>query len=284
MKIAHFQKHFGEEPCISGINPNSGGSGTIFFAGCNLHCVYCQNHQISQKQSPDDLFSRFKDYSTEELSQIMLELQNQGALNINLVSPSHMGTQIIDALKLAKAKGLGLPIVYNSNGYDAVGALKLYEGLIDIYLPDLKYGGDENAVKYSNAPRYSEISQAAIREMFRQVGNLTFLRNPSAEEPHTPAKGGLIIRHLVLPNRLAESFKALDFVAALSKDIFVSIMAQYYPAYRAADFSELNRPLLKEEYQEVLDYAQKIGLKNILGQALESKDHYRPDFDSKHPF
>ncbi|MFA4859107.1 MAG: radical SAM protein [Candidatus Margulisiibacteriota bacterium] len=284
VKISSAQLHFGEEPPISGPGKAVGGrrgSGTIFFSNCNLACAFCQNYEISQEGLGHEI-------SEEELADTMLKLAAQGAHNINLVSPSHFGPQIIKALTIAKAKGLNIPIVYNSNGYDGLQTLKLLDGLIDVYIPDMKYGDNAAANKFSGAPShpaakaghtaaranplpYVETSQAAVAEMFRQVG-------PLETDKNGIARRGLLVRHLVLPNRLAGSHAVLDFLASLSTEIPISIMAQYYPTYRAAKFPELNRRLTKTEYREVVDYAQKLGFKNLLVQDLSSHATYRPEF------
>jgi putative pyruvate formate lyase activating enzyme len=266
IKIASATLHFGEEPFISGAK----GSGTIFFFGCLLHCVYCQNYQISQGLIGNNVTS-------DQLAQIMLSLQEQGAHNINLVSPTHYASSIIEALKIAKAQGLVLPIVYNTGGYDTLPVLEKLEGLVDVYLPDLKYSDNMLAIKYSAAPRYVEINRAALWEMFRQVGLL------EVDEAGV-ARKGLVVRHLVLPNSLAGSFASLDFLASISKDITISLMAQYHPCYKASEYREINRRLLPAEYQEVVDYAVNLGFSHVLTQELSSSDKYLPDFKKTEPF
>jgi putative pyruvate formate lyase activating enzyme len=234
--------------------------------------VFCQNYEISQNRRADGTASTLGRKITEEaLADEMLKLQEKGALNINLVSPTHYGKQILNSLTMAKKKGLKIPIVYNSNGYDRIEMLKRFEGLIDVYLPDMKYGDGPAAKKYSRAPRYVEVNQAAIGEMFRQVGSLQLDKNGIARR-------GLLVRHLVLPNRLAGSFAVLDFLAGLSTEIWLSLMSQYYPIYRAEEFAEINRPITPAEYQEVVDYALDLGFENILGQDLSSHAVYRPRF------
>ncbi len=250
-EVASFCVHRGEEPPISG----EIGSGTIFFSHCSLRCVFCQNHEISQGEGAG------------ELAQMMLELQSKGVHNINLVSPTHYGPQIIEALATARDKGLKLPIVYNTGGYDSPELLKELKGKVDVYLPDLKYFSNENARKYSGADKYVETARAAVAEMFRQVG---------------PEK--LIVRHLVLPNGQAHSFEVLDYVASLSKDIWVSIMSQYSPQHHAKKFPELNRKLLPAEYQEVIDHAEELGLRNLYVQELSSSDVFLPNFQAESPF
>ncbi len=257
-EVASYCVHRGEEPPISG----TVGSGTIFFAHCSLRCVFCQNHEISQGEG-----GRGAGYEGEKLAQVMLELRDKGVHNINLVSPTHYGPQIIEALGLAKKKGLKLPIVYNTGGYDSLELLKELAGKIDIYLSDLKYFSNENARRYSEADKYVETAKAAVAEMFRQVG---------AEK--------LIVRHLVLPNGQAHSFEVLDYVASLSKDIWVSIMSQYSPQHHAKKFPELNRKLLPAEYQEVIDHAEELGLNNLYVQELSSSDVFLPNFQAEKPF
>lgn len=207
----------------------------------------------------------------------MLDLQSQGCHNINLVSPSHLAPQILEILKLAKNRGLKIPIVYNTNGCDSVKVVRLLGGLVDIYLPDIKYSNNEKAFKYSGVKNYVERNRAAIAEMFRQVGNLQL-------DDEGIAKRGFIVRHLVLPNDIAGSSESLKFLASLSKDIWVSIMAQYHPCYKAKDYPELNRRINSAEYEKVLDWTAELGLRNLLTQELDSSDIYLPDFKQKDPF
>lgn len=266
MKVAFSTLHCGEEPFISGTR----GSGTIFFSHCCLKCVYCQNYQISQTVTGNEVTSN-------GLADIMIDLQEQGAHNINLVSPTHYVTSIIEALKTAKALGLSVPIVYNTGGYDPLPLLEKLEGLVDVYLPDIKYSNDDLAIKYSQAPRYVEISRAAIWEMFRQVGLLELDQDGLARK-------GLVVRHLVLPNRLAGSFASLDFLASIAKDITLSLMAQYHPCHKADEHELLNRRLKSVEYEEVVDHAKDLGFSHILTQELASSDNYLPDFAQKELF
>ena len=264
--VSSYCLHRGEEPMISG----SRGSGTIFFANCCLHCVYCQNYAISQ-------CTNGREIAINELAEIMLELQGQGAHNINLVSPTHYAPPISQAIISAKEKGLKLPIVYNTGSYDSLITLKELDGLIDIYLPDLKYLNNEKANKYSGAVNYVEVASEGIAEMFRQVGNIIMDKDGLA-------KRGLLVRHLVLPNDLSDSEKALDFLASLSKDLWISIMAQYNPQFKAGGYSELSRKLTREEYQAVVEHAEEIGLSNLFIQEGESSENYLPDFNKRHPF
>ncbi len=225
VKIGWWGKHFGEEPPLVG--KKNQGAGGIFFTGCNLHCVFCQNYQISQQ-------GFFKEKcSAKKLAEIMLNLQKQGAINIDLVTPTIWFAQIKKAIILAKKKGLKIPIVWNSNACEAAALLRQMEGLVDIYLPDFKYGDEEAAIKYSQASNYPEIAEKAIKEMLRQVGYL--------KEEDGIAKKGLIVRHLVLSNNLENSFAVLRILAGIDKKIHLSLLNQYYPAYKAEDFPEINR-------------------------------------------
>ncbi len=238
-----YHPHFGEESVLVG----SYGSGTIFFSSCNLACVYCQNYEISHLRLG-------REVSFDELAEIMLELQNMGCHNINLVTPTHQLPQIIKSLQIAIKNGLSIPLVYNTNAYDSVKTLKLLDGIIDIYMPDAKYS-DDKALKYSNAPNYFSIMKAAIKEMHRQVGDLV-IENGIAVR-------GLLVRHLVLPNSIAGSEKIFNFLARLSQNTFINIMAQYRPCYRAKNFPELNRRITEKEYMEAIRLAKKAGLKRI---------------------
>ena len=269
IRISHAGLHFGEEPPISGTR----GSGTIFFSGCNLRCVFCQNYQISQESHQH----RTRTLTTEELAAEMLRLQDEGAHNINFVSPSHMIFQIAAAIQFAKQNGLVLPVLYNSNGYDSVDALRQIRGLVDIYVPDIKYMGNGPGKKFSKVDDYSDIIPGVLREMLNQVGHLVMDRNGIAVK-------GLLVRHLVLPGHLENSRQCLALLAELSPDIHVSIMSQYSPQYKAYDFPEINRPLTEDEYDEITDYALDLGLENAFIQKLESQAHYLPDFDQKRPF
>jgi putative pyruvate formate lyase activating enzyme len=268
-QIAHAGLHFGEEPPISGTR----GSGTIFFAGCNLRCVFCQNHQISQEFTP----GQTKTLTTDALADEMLRLAAAGAHNINLVSPSHVIFQTADAILAARAKGLAIPIVYNSNGYDSADALRQVRGLVDIYLPDIKYLSNDLARRYSAADNYADIIPGVLREMLAQVGPLEL-------DGEGIARRGLLVRHLVLPGAVEDSRRCLAFLAELSPATHVSIMSQYSPQYRAARCPEINRPLTNREYDEVTDYALKLSLENAFIQELDSRHRYLPDFDRDRPF
>ncbi len=269
LPIAHIDLHFGEEPPISGKN----GSGAIFFAGCNLRCVFCQNYQISQEFTKNT----FNYVSAETLAEEMINLQSMGAHNINLVSPSHVVFQAADAIIIAKEKGLTIPVVYNSNGYDSVESLKKIAGLIDIYLPDIKYMDNNIATEYSSAKGYADNIEAVLREMYYQVGQFEV-------DDNGIAKKGLLVRHLVLPNNIENTKKCLDTVANISADIFMSIMSQYTPMYKARQLSSLKRPLLEKEYEETIKYALELGLENAFIQELESQTTYLPDFTKETPF
>ena len=269
IEISHIGLHFGEEPPISGTK----GSGAIFFAGCNLRCVFCQNYQISQEFQQ----GHTRTLTTDELASEMLRLQDEGAHNINFVSPSHIIFQMADAIQAAKGKGLVLPVVYNSNGYDSVDALRQIRGLVDIYLPDIKYLDNGLGKQFSAVSDYAETIPGVLREMLDQVGHLEL-------DGQGIATRGLLVRHLVLPGQLENSRKCLDALADLSPDTFVSIMSQYSPQYKACDYPVINRTLTKEEYDEITDYALSLGLENAFIQGLTSQDHYLPRFERKRPF
>ncbi len=238
--------HFGEEKELVGYH----GSGTIFFSNCNLSCVFCQNWEISASGE-----GRYIEY--EDLADIMLELQKRGCHNINLVTPTHQIYGIFKALYWASKRGLQLPIVYNCGGYENIETLKILEGVIDIYMPDFKYGSNEMGIKYSDCNNYFSIAKAALKEMFRQVGELII-------DEYGLLKRGLLVRHLVLPNNVENSFKVLDFLAEeVSTKILLNIMDQYYPAYKSSFYPELSRRITKTEYNEVIERAKKLGFKYL---------------------
>jgi putative pyruvate formate lyase activating enzyme len=265
--ISSHGAHRGEEPPISGIK----GSGAIFFTGCNLRCLFCQNYQISHEYQG-------KRVSIEELSRMMISLQEQGCHNINLVTPTHFVPQILAALLIAISKGLRVPIVYNTNGYDSLDTLKLLDGIVDIYLPDIKYSKDKSAKECSSVSDYVKYNRIALKEMYRQVGTMK-------TDGEGIAIKGLIIRHLVLPGGVAGSFDSLDFIAKeLSKDTCVGLMSQYHPCHRADKHAILKRGLNKKEYMEVVQYAEKLGMDNCLIQELASSDDFLPDFKKEKPF
>lgn len=263
IKVAKYMLHFWEEPCISGKN----GSGTVFFSGCPLRCEFCQNHEISEKCVG-------REVSCDELATIFLELQNMGANNINLVSPTIYVYQIIEAVKIAKSKGLKLPIIYNTSGYENVETIKLLSGIIDVYLPDFKYASDILARKYSKVSNYVDNVENVLKEMVYQVGNVECNENGLI-------KKGVIIRHLILPNNVLNSKLVLKWIRDnLGSDVYVSIMAQYFPTHKALDDKTLNRKITKEELDSVLDYAESIGLKNGYVQELGShEEEYVPKFN-----
>jgi len=267
--LSHAGLHFGEEPPISGTR----GSGTVFFAGCNLRCAFCQNWQISQKFQN----SKVRTLTTGELASEMLRLQSEGAHNINFVSPSHMIFQMADAILAARDKGLAVPVVYNSNGYDSVEALRQIRGLVDIYLPDIKYMDNALSHNFSAADDYADVIPGVLREMLDQVGLLEL-------DDDGIARRGLLVRHLVLPGQLENSKACLKFLAELSPEISVSIMSQYSPQYKADGVPELNRTLTAKEYDEITGYALELGLEKAFIQTLESQKTYLPDFNRAVPF
>ena len=263
IKLAMASIHNFEEPCISGEN----GSGTVFFSNCNMNCVFCQNYKISQQ-------GLGREISIKELAEIFIDEQNKNAENINLVTPTMYVYHIIEAIKIAKNKGLKIPIVYNSNGYENVETIKKLDGYIDIYLPDLKYYDDDLAFKYSGVKNFFENATSAIKEMYNQVGS------PVLDE-NGMMKKGLIIRHLVLPNNLQNSKDVLKWINDnIDKKVFVSVMAQYFPTNKAKDFPEINRKLTKEEYEEIENYLYSLDLDNGYIQELgEHEEEYVPDFE-----
>lgn len=270
--VAAVCSHHGEEPAVSG----SRGSGTVFFGNCNLRCVYCQNHQISQARRK----GAFVEMDFRVLAERMLCLQNDlGCHNINFVSPSHFAPQLVRVLLEAVPMGLRLPIVYNTSSYDSVRSLRELDGIVDIYLADLRYASNRWAWRFSRAAAYVERARAAIREMYRQVGELVI-------DEEGLAQRGLIVRHLVLPNRLAGSEESLGWLAReVSPEVTVSIMSQYYPAHRASRIPLLSRRITPAEYSEVLGLADSLGLENGWVQEVGSPDSYLPDFGREgHPF
>jgi putative pyruvate formate lyase activating enzyme len=270
--VSAYVPHFGEEPLLVGVN----GAGNIFFGNCNLRCVYCQNYQISQNWKVEIK----NEVTIERLAEIMLELQDMGCHNIGLVSPTHFVPQIVKALCIAVENGLRLPLVYNTNAYDSVEVLKLLDGIIDIYLPDIKYSDDENAWRYSKIKNYVKYSRLAIKEMWRQVGSELVIEDGVL-------KRGLIIRHLILPNDIAGSEDSLRWIAEeLGKDVTLSIMAQYYPTNKAFNYPLISRRIMFSEYIAVIELLDKFGFENGWIQEFEeSPDFYRPDFsDREEPF
>ena len=264
LEISLVSLHKFEEPCISGEN----GSGTIFFSHCNLHCVYCQNYEISQN------IKKGKEISIEELAKIMLEQQEKGAHNINLVTPTMYAYHIKEAIKIAKENGLKIPIIYNSNGYESYETLKDLNGYIDVYLPDLKYYSDEIAIKYSKAPNYFDIATKAILEMIRQVDTPKFDENGMIVK-------GVMIRHLVLPNHIQNTKHILKWIKEnIPEDIYVNVMAQYFPTYKAKEDELINRKLTKKEYKQIEEYFYLLDFKNGYMQELgEHEEEYVPKWD-----
>jgi putative pyruvate formate lyase activating enzyme len=263
IKIALASVHNYEEPCISGKN----GSGTVFFSNCNLNCIYCQNYEISQ-------LGKGKEITIEHLAQIFIKQQEKNVNNINLVTPTMYVPQIIEAIKIARKKGLNIPIIYNSNGYENVETIKKLNGYIDIYLPDLKYYSNEIAKKYSKIDNYFETAISAIKEMQKQVGN------PILNEEGIIQKG-VIIRHLILPHHLLNTKNILKYVKEnFDENTYISIMAQYFPTYKAKEDKLINRKLTKKEYKEIENYLYLLNLKNGYIQELgEHEEEYVPNFD-----
>ena len=305
LRAARAALHMWEEPCISG----AVGSGTVFFSGCNLRCVYCQNHDIALGQTG-------KEIPVKRLAEIFLELQQKGAANINLVTPTHYIPLIAYALEQARLNGLSLPVIYNCSGYESVDALQMLEGLVDIYLPDLKYVSCELSAKYSHARDYFEMAKLSLAEMFRQVGRPLFYDPTdipddacltSANPPHpdvshalstrshagsaTPAavyppdtpllQRGMLVRHLVLPGLVGDSKKVLHYLHdTFGNDIYVSIMCQYTPLPHVADIPELNRRVTPAEYQRVVDYCLRLGMENVYIQEGDvAQESFIPPFD-----
>lgn len=264
IKIARADLHFWEEPCISGKK----GSGTIFFSYCNLQCIYCQNYELSQNHVG-------KEITIEEFSDICIDLERKKANNINLVTPTHYVPQIIEGLKLARKKGLSIPIVYNTSSYESVETIKMLDGIIDIYLPDLKYYNDYYAINYSHANNYFKVASLAISEMFRQVGKPEFDNNGMM-------KKGVIVRHLCLPGLIEDSKKILNYLYDTYKDnIYISIMNQYTPIKKFKKFTNLNRPINNDEYDAIINYALDIGItKAFIQEGETQKESFIPDFNN----
>lgn len=262
IKIALSSLHFAEEPCISGKN----GSGTVFFSNCNLRCIYCQNYEISQGGKGSEI-------SIQELAQMFIEQQKKAAHNINLVTPTMYVPQIIESLKIAKKNGLNLPIIYNTNGYENIETIKMLEGYIDVYLPDLKYYSNELSKKYSGVDNYFNIATNAIKEMINQVGT------PKFDEEGMLIKG-VIIRHLVLPNHIQNTKNILKWIKEnLPQEVWVSVMAQYFPTYKAKEDELLNRKLKNKEYREIENFLYLLDLENGYLQELEEdEEQYVPKF------
>lgn len=264
-KVARSALHFWEEPCISG----SRGSGTVFFSNCTLKCIFCQNKKISFEGIGEEI-------TCERLAELFLEQQEQGALNINLVTPTHYIPQIIYSLDLAKKHGLTLPVVYNTGGYEKASSIKLLEGYVDIYLPDFKYYNDKYAIRYSNAPNYFKYASESLAEMVRQTGKVKFNEKGIAVS-------GTIVRHLMLPGLLFDSKKILDYLySSYGDNIYISIMNQYTPMAEFPEFPELSKKISWEYYNCLIDYAVDIGIKNAFIQDEETADEsFIPEFYNK---
>lgn len=258
-KVARAALHYWEEPCISGEN----GSGTVFFSGCSLKCVYCQNYRISSE-------CYGKEITEDRLIEIFRELEARGANNINLVNPTHYTVQLASTLSKYKPS---VPVVYNTGGYDSVESLKMLDGLVDIYLTDMKYVSPSVSLKYSKAADYFDVCSAAVREMKRQQGTDVF--------ENGLMKKGLIIRHLVLPGNVSQAMRTLDWIKDnLPIDTVISLMGQYIPCAKAAEYPTINRKLSEREYNLVLEYAEKLGFENVYIQELDSSsEEFVPDFD-----
>lgn len=271
LKVARAALHYWEEPCISG----KSGSGTVFFSGCALHCVYCQNREIANGTVG-------KEISTGRLAEIFLELAEQGANNINLVTPGHFIPQIITALEQARRQGMNLPVVYNTGSYENVDILKKLEGIVDIYLPDFKYMSEALGKRYSNAPDYPTVAKAAIAEMFRQTGIPVFGKKGSEAEEEPLIKRGTIVRHLILPGQTQDSKAVLRYLYETYGDgIFISIMNQFTPLSSSLTACpELNRKLTEAEYDEVVDYAIELGIENgYIQEGETAEESFIPAFD-----
>ena len=264
IKIALVSSHMYEEPCISGEH----GSGTIFFSNCNMNCKFCQNYEISQK-------GKGKEISIERLAEIFIEQQEKKVHNINLVTPTIYAEQIKLAIDIAKQKGLNIPIIYNSNGYENVETIKSLKGYIDVYLPDLKYSNNEIAKKYSNVNNYFEFATEAIKEMYNQVGNVEL-------DDNGMIKKGVIIRHLILPNHILNTKNVLKWIKNnMPDDIYVSIMSQYFPTYLAISDTHINRKITRKEYREIEKYLEILDIENGYMQDFQANDNeekYVPKF------
>ena len=262
VKIALYSTHNFEEPCISGKK----GSGTVFFSNCNMNCVFCQNYEISQQ-------GKGREISIDELASIFIKQQEKDVENINLVTPTSYVPQIIEAIKIARNNGLKLPIVYNTNGYEKVETLKMLEGYIDIYLPDFKYSDNELAKRLSKVDNYFEIVTEALKEMYRQTGKSIFNDDGIMQK-------GMLIRHLVLPNHILNSRRVLKWINENMHDVYVSVMAQYFPTYKAKDIDDINRKLTKEEYEQIENYLYRLDLENGYIQELgEHEEEYVPKWE-----
>lgn len=266
LKVARAALHFWEEPCISGEK----GSGAVFFSGCALHCVFCQNQEIANG-------SVGKEISKERLSEIFLELQEKGANNINLVTPGHFVPQIVPAIERARNQGLNLPIVYNTSSYENVDSIRKLEGIVDIYLPDFKYMSSSLSKKYSHAPDYSEVAKKVVAEMVRQTGAASFYEKEGQEL----MQRGVIVRHLILPGCMEDSKNIIRYLHdAYGDTIYLSIMNQFTPLKNVEKYPELNRKLTEDEYDEVVDFAIDLGVENgFIQEGETAEESFIPDFD-----
>ena len=266
LKVARAALHFWEEPCISG----DAGSGAVFFSGCPLHCVFCQNENIANGTVG-------KEISLERLVDIFLELQEKGANNINLVTPGHFVPQIVKALDQAKKEGLTLPVVYNTSSYETVDTIRMLDGYVDIYLPDFKYMSPVLSKKYSHAPDYAQVAKAAIAEMVRQTGKAVFV---NGDEDNLILKG-TIVRHLTLPGCMEDSMQILKYLHETYGDtIYISIMNQFTPLFNLEKYPELNRKITDEEYEALVDYAIEIGIENgFIQEGDTAEESFIPAFD-----
>ncbi|UCG29282.1 MAG: radical SAM protein [candidate division WOR-3 bacterium] len=252
VEVSSYHQHFGEEPPLVGRH----GSGTIFLTHCNLHCVYCQNYEISQ-------LGMGQKTTLEDLAEMMLRLQERGCHNINFVTPTPWVPQLVAALAIAQEKGMDLPIVYNCGGYESVQTLRMLEGIVDIYMPDIKYGSNAIAGKYSSAEDYWDVVRPALIEMHRQVGDLSVKNGV--------AKKGLLIRHLVLPKRIAGSRQCFEFISKnLSHSTVVNVMAQYYPTFKASQYADINRRITTQEYREAIEELGRLGLDSGFRQTIDT--------------
>ena len=265
--VSSYCIHYGEEPPLVGER----GVGNIFLGNCNLRCVYCQNYQISQNYFEE----KKHEVTFDKLADIMIELQNKNVTSIGFVSPTHFLPQILVALDIAIGRGLNIPLIYNSNGYDSAEILKLIQGVFDIYLPDFKYGDNEFAIEYSIGKDYLYIATEAIKEMYRQVGSKLIIAGGSVAR-------GLIIRHLVLPNNISDTFSVLTKIKEIaSNDVSLSIMSQYYPAFKAEEHILLSREIRESEYLKVTNMLSDLGFENGWVQEYESKNIYKPNFNDR---
>ena len=263
IRIARAALHFWEEPCLSGKN----GAGTVFFSHCNMKCVYCQNYRISTRGAGHEV-------SIGELAEIFLDLQSRGANNIDLVTPTHYALDIAEAVKKAKNSGLHIPVLYNCVGYESVETLKRLEGLIDIYMPDMKYYRDKYAMKYSSAPKYFETACAALEEMYRQTGAVVLDKNGIMQS-------GVIVRHMMLPGLMLDTKKIMDYLFdTYGNNIYISLMSQYTPLKNVERFPELNRKIDMKKYNSIVDYCMNRGMENVfIQEGSAAKESFIPCFE-----